>query len=287
MTEFSALATSRHMEYQVEKRRLPFDLRLLLYDAVLMLRAESFGYPEIITRIENQYHVTLAKSTISGWVSGANRPQNAGHFFIPTPTPELAYVIGVKTGDASLNVKVESSQCRIRLQAVDREFVQAFNLAVAKTLGCPAHRLWKGTTAREIHVEFGSYLLHSFLSKPWVGLKKFIEHDEFCAAAFLRGFFDSEGCISPSGEITASNSDVELLNYVRDLLESFFGILTTGPRICTRRGSLMVKGGKSFRRRVDCYYIYVRKQSQEGFHVHVGFTIERKRRRLLDALGIE
>ena len=111
-------------------------------------------------------------------------------------------MIGTETGDGFLNVKAKSYQYRIRLRAVDREFVESFNQAVSKVLGCPPHRLWKGKKARETEVEFGSYLLHKFLSQSLDRKKAFIEHDKGCASAFVRGFFDSEGCVSGAGKLT-------------------------------------------------------------------------------------
>ncbi len=259
---------------------LPLDTRLLLYKEVLRLRGRLFTYREIISEIEEMYRVTLAKGTISGWVNGTNTPLKAGNVFTLMPTPALAYVIGTKAGDASLNVKAKSYQYRIRLQAVDREFVEAFSHAVAAILGCAPHRLWKGNTAREIHVEYGSYILYKFLRRPINELRSFIEHNKLCVAAFLRGFFDSEGSVDMDGSTTASNSDFELLEYVRYLLKRFFDIDTTGPHLGTRRGSLLTQRGKSYRRNADCFYLYVRKESLRKFCGAIGMTIERKKVRL-------
>jgi intein-encoded DNA endonuclease-like protein len=130
----------------------------------------------------------------------------------------------VETGDAFLNVKLRSYQYRIRLRAVDREFVEAFNQAVSRVLGCPPHRLWKGSTEKEIHLEFGSYLLHRFLLQKPQDLEKLIEYNTECVAAFIRGFFDSEGSVDEAGHLTASNTDFELLSYVMDLLHRYFDI---------------------------------------------------------------
>lgn len=261
------------------------DLRIALFEDVRRLRRDHLSYGKIISEIKELHNVTLSKGTISGWVIGTNTPFNAGHIFDLKPTPELAYTIGVKTGDASLNVKARSYQYRIRLQAIDREFVEAFNQAVAKVLGCAPHRLWKGDTAREIHVEFGSYLLHKFLQRPLKDLALFIEHDKQCVAAFVRGFFDSEGSVAVGGSVTASNSSIELLNYVCFLLSKYIGIETTGPHLTTRKGSLMMRRGKSFRRKVDCFSIYVRRRSLGTFYKHIGFIIERKSVRLERALA--
>ena len=185
-------------------------------------------YSQIIDEIKNDDGVSLPKSTISYWTRGTSDPLGSAHPFVAQPSPELAYVIGTEIGDGFLNVKTKSYQYRIRLRAVDREFVESFNQAVSKVLGCPPHRLWKGKKARETEVEFGSYLLHKFLSQSLDHKKAFIEHDKGCASAFVRGFFDSECCVSSAGKLTAVNSDLVLLRYVQELLAKFFEIETTG-----------------------------------------------------------
>ena len=195
-------------------------------------------------------------------------------------------MIGTETGDGFLNVKAKSYQYRIRLRAVDREFVESFNQAVSKVLGCPPHRLWKGKKARETEVEFGSYLLHKFLSQSLDRKKAFIEHDKGCASAFVRGFFDSEGCVSGAGKLTAVNSDLELLRYVQELLAKFFEIETTGPHLTTMKGTILTNRGKSYVRNADCYDIYVRHRCLNTFHREIGLTIERKKTRLESELGI-
>jgi DNA endonuclease len=169
-------------------RRPPLDTRILLHEKALMLRKNSHTFQQIIDKIEHEHGVRLTESTISNWTRGISTPLRAGRVFIPKPTPDLAYVIGVETGDAFLNVKLRSYQYRIRLKAVDREFAEAFNQAVSRVLGCPPHRLWKGSTEKETYVEFGSYLLHKFLLQKLQDLKQFIEYNKECVAAFVRGF---------------------------------------------------------------------------------------------------
>ncbi len=265
---------------------MPLATRLKLFEEVIKLRRDSRSYREIRAEVTERYHISLVKSTLSNWVNGSASPTRIGHAFVPRSTPELAYVIGVKMGDASLNLKQKTYQYRTRLQAVDREFVEAFNQSVAKSLGIPAHRLWKGKTSAEIHVEFGSYRLYQFLWSPFQTFVPFIEHNKRCVSAFARGFFDSEGCVATDGTLTASNSNLELLRYVRYLLSRYFGIETTGPYLGTRKGSIITRRGKSYQRRVDCHSIHVRRRSLGRFREGIGLTIVRKRRRLDRVLGI-
>jgi intein-encoded DNA endonuclease-like protein len=256
-----------------------------MFERVLWLRGQSYLCREIIEEIQDQFGVRLAKETISYWVRGISSPLNSGHLFNPKPIPELAYVIGVETGDAYLNEKRNNYQYRIILRAVDVDFVEAFNQAVAKVLGCSPHKLWKGKNVRETVVEFGSYLLHKFLSQPLGQLKVFIEHCEDCAAAFLRGFFDSEGSVDTNGHVTASNTDTILLRYVQYLLKIFFHIEATGPHLGKRKGTILTRRGKSYVRRSDCFSIYVRTSFLKAFDQEIGLTIGRKKVRLENALG--
>jgi DNA endonuclease len=277
--------TNGNAELGFRRKSPPLDVRLLLYEKTLTLRKNSFTLSQIIDAIKREDNVNLSKSTISNWVNGVSSPLRAGHIFIPKPSPDLAYVIGVETGDAFLNVKLKSYQYRIRLRAVDREFVEAFNQAVSRLLGCPPHRLWKGATERETHVEFGSYLLHKFLSQDMSELRKFIEHDKACVAAFLRGFFDSEGSVGLDGHLTGSNTDLKLLRYVQYLLDKYFGIQATGPHPGKKKGTLLTRRGKSYVRNLDCFYVYVRTSDLNKFFREIGLTIKRKRVRLERKLG--
>ena len=87
-----------------------------------------------------------------------------------------------------------------------------------------------------------------------------------------------------NGSVTASNSSLELLTYVRYLLFKYFGIETTGPHLCTRKDSLMTRRGKLFQRKVDCFSIYIRRRSLREFYEDIGLTIQRKNIRLKKAL---
>jgi intein-encoded DNA endonuclease-like protein len=127
-------AKSANKDSEKGRRRPALDTRILLHEKVLILRKNSQTFQRIIDKIEQEHGVRLTKSTISNWTRGKSSPLRAGHAFVPKPTPDLAYVIGVETGDAFLNVKLRSYQYRIRLRAVDREFVEAFNQAVSRFL---------------------------------------------------------------------------------------------------------------------------------------------------------
>jgi intein-encoded DNA endonuclease-like protein len=113
-----------------------------------------------------------------------------------------------------------------------------------------------------------------------VDLEAYIEHNEECVSAFLRGFFDSEGCINKSGGLTVCNSDLDLICYVRSLLSKYFDVETTEPRQTHTMGTEIINRGRSYRRTCDVYYLYVRKKSIPVYFKSIGFTIHRKQARL-------
>jgi intein-encoded DNA endonuclease-like protein len=155
-----------------------------------------------------------------------------------------------------------------------------------RCLRVPPHRLGRETTSRETYVEFGSFRLHKFLLQRLEDKKIFVEHDRERAAAFIRGFFDSEGCVDVSGSLTATNCDLGLLRYVQEMLRKFFGIETTGPHLGKEKGSILNRRGESYCRKADCYSIYVRRAYLAAFHREIGLTIERKSTRLEKEIGL-
>jgi len=104
-------------------------------------------------------------------------------------------------------------------------------------------------------------------------------------AAFVKGFADSEGYVGRDGFIRIVNTDIQLLEYVKGLLNRF-GIETTGPRIVHRRGTpcYSPRTGRRYKTKKDCYRLSIRTNSNLRFYKATGFTIERKRRRLEEYL---
>jgi intein-encoded DNA endonuclease-like protein len=256
------------------------DCQIGINKQALELRTRGFTLSEIIKKVFDEFGVRLQKSTVSYWTRGLHNPLGRAHSFSPVPIPELAYVIGVEKGDGSLNIRQMQYSYRIRLQSVDREFVEEFDRCLSKVLNSARHAFWTGAGRREIHVVASSYLLYSFLQRPFEELRPFVEHCAECSAAFLRGFFDSEGCVDKSGSVTASNCDITLLKYVQWLLTKTFGIETTGPRLQSRKGSLITRRGKTYRRNSDCFGIRIRNKFRIQFLKKIGITISRKKNRL-------
>ena len=260
------------------KAAVPLEIRFEIFERARLLHQSGKSYSEIRTLFLEEYDFAPAKSSLSEWFRGKHHPLGSANHFVAEPTPELAYVIGVKFGDGSINRKGYNR--RIRLQSVDREFVCEFDRCVSVVLQSERHALWADSKRREIHVEARSVLLYNFLRHTLDDLRVWIEHCDNCVAAFLRGFFDSEGTVGENRQLKVSNDDTVRLRYVMELLHKYLGVETTGPHLGTKRGSRIERRGRTYFRNSDNYNVYVRVGSLQRFARIVGFTIKRKRHRL-------
>jgi intein-encoded DNA endonuclease-like protein len=267
----------------------PRELRIKLRDRVIELRQEGRSYNEIIEVIEQEFGIVLSKSHVSYWTRGIHDPHKGRR--IPSlellqPSEDLAYVIGVLCGDGSVweksRVRKGYRRVVIYLESKDREFVEEFAIRIGRVLNRPPPRVRVKSTGY-YYVEVESRTLYELMKRPIdiEKIRRFVEHCERCMAMFLRGFFDSEGCVSEDGCITVANSNYELMLYVQELLKRF-GIETRGPRPTTKQGTPFYNPlrGKVYEHKKDVYVLYVRKCNNYEFYKYIGFTIRRKHERL-------
>lgn len=206
-----------------------------------------------------------------------NSPYGRVRRFEIKEMPELAYVIGVKFGDATQS-KNWHHNYMIKLLVTDREFADEFARSISVILRSRTPRVWWYEKRKAWYTEVNSIMLYKFLKMPLEDIRQHVEHCRKCVAAFLRGFFDSEG--SSSGEmISATNTNLALLRYVIFLLRFQFGIKTNSPR---EKGpppgtSIVIKGGH-YHVTKQCYIISVRREYHRMFARLIGFTIRRKQR---------
>jgi intein-encoded DNA endonuclease-like protein len=253
------------------KKIPPRELRIKMYNDVLKLRKRGLSYTKIREEIYRKYGVWIDATTISNWLRGVSSPYNGRR--IPSlellkPSEDLANVIGVCLGDGYTCEK--SYGCIIGLQAKDKEFVEDFGRRLGNVLGREPIIPWKD--ARIYIAEATSKTLYELLRKPvdLKRIKKYVEHCEKCMAAFLRGLFDSEGCVSERGYVYLYNTNYEVLVYAKKLLRRF-GIESTGP-------------WPQYKANEDCYYLYIRAKDLPKFYRHIGFTVRRKQKRLEEYL---
>jgi intein-encoded DNA endonuclease-like protein len=272
---------------KTKRRKIPpIELRIKAYNDVLKLR--RLPLTEIRKKIHRKYGIWIDTSTISRWIRGVCTPYNGRR--IPSleflkPSEDLANVIGVVLGDG---YAYEASYGHIiGLKAKDKEFVEDFGRRLGNVLGRKAIRPRKDIAGRYI-AEVASKTLYELLRKP-VDLKRirrYVEHCPKCAAAFLRGLFDSEGCVSEKGYIVLHNTNYDLLVYAQRLLWRYFGIESTGPWPSKQKGTPMhdPRTGKQYKTNEDCYYIYIGAESLPKFYRYIGFTIRKKQKRLEEYL---
>jgi len=253
-----------------------------LYRLVLELRKEGLSYNQIIERVEAEHGVALRKSHISGWVNGKHKPLGCVRAFDATPRAELAYVIGVSLGDGSTSSNKNHNHM-IKLRVIDREFAVEFARCLGLLLCRTAPLVKWREKSGSWYTGVSSLLLQKFLRQRLKELVPTISHCDDCKAAFLRGFFDSEGSMSDRS-LTASNENLQLLKLVCELLHSL-GIQTTGTHLATKGGRTVVIKGKFYRQNEDLSYLRVRADYLARFQETVGFSIRRKSTALSRATG--
>jgi intein-encoded DNA endonuclease-like protein len=261
----------------------PRELRIKAYRYAHKLRKRGLTLREIRKEIHRKYGVWFNTGTISRWLRGVSSPYNGRR--IPSleflkPSEDLANVIGVVLGDGYTYEKDDGYL--IGLKAKDKEFVEKFGICLCNVLGRRPIRPWKN--AGRYVIEVASKTLYELLRKP-VDLKRIrrhVEHCPKCAAAFLRGLFDSEGSVNKNGYIVLYNTDYDLLVYAQKLLWKYFGIEATGPWPIRPKGTTMrdPNTGRQFKANEDLYYLYIRAEGLPKFYRYIGFTIRRKQKRL-------
>ena len=267
-------------ETMLKVRNLPLEQRMELYNRAMKLKKErGWGYWKIAKELE------ISPPTVGHWLYSGTRPDCAYNLPDLTPSPELCYIIGTYWGDGSTSKNL--SAYSIQLNAKDRDFVEEFVACLGKIFNRDKPSIY--TTAKNAYaVNFRSKKLYEFLSRPLEEHKPTIEK---FPAQFLRGFFDSEGGVCSYVDsngywhqcIYADNTNLTLLNYVRDLLERHFSIATPQITIGHRKGDTNLGLGYEIRATKDCYRLrFGKREDTEKFYREIGFSIKRKMERLAD-----
>jgi hypothetical protein len=118
--------------------------------------------------------------------------------FDNTPTPEMAYVLGVIFGDGCVTCYRKQNSYRIQLTCTDREFAESFKCALEAIGLRPSLRFAKPPTKNRKavwRVEALSKLFYEwFRTLNFEELKLFLRTKEL-KREFIRGFYESEGCL--------------------------------------------------------------------------------------------
>ncbi|MEN3048394.1 MAG: LAGLIDADG family homing endonuclease [Candidatus Caldarchaeales archaeon] len=282
-----------------KRRKTPKDLMIPIYDDVRRMREKGTGYRQIIREVERKYGVRLSTSVISYWVRGIHTPHGTGTGRPPprgrrrfrsieelTPSPDLACVIGAVFGDGTVSIYRTEPRGRtglIRLRVKDCDFAVAFAQALGRVLNRDPPPIREETIrGRKSHVvEVKDITLCELLiDRDIESIRRFVEHDDACRAAFLRGFYDSEGSVGPRN-VNVYNTGLRILGFVREQLMAL-GIDCTKPRLNRRAGTPVGVGNGEYFANTDLYTVIIRGSNLQLFLKKVGFSIERKKQRLVE-----
>jgi len=249
-------------------RALPLETKMQLYKKAIQLR-ESMGWSA--KRVAKE--MGLCESTVQSWIYG-HRPDNLFNTPDLSPSPELSYIIGVYWSDGSATK--EGSHYRIKLSVKDRDFVEEFSRCISKVLNKPTSYPIRLQKDGRYIVAASSKLLFKFLRKGLEEHKLVIER---YPADFLRGFFDGDGGVCKAKlDISATNSDQKLLEYIKYLLRYYFSIHSTNLTLITKRGTeRLIRGHKAVCRKNTYQFHIKRRRDVLRFYEEVGFTIRRKK----------
>jgi len=261
------------------KDLMPLELERIK-ERILQLRESGLSYSEIRNVINAEFDVSISKATALRWCKGTHDPFNKTKRVNLSPSPELAYIIGVYLGDASLS-QTARYQYRIRLKVVDRDFAESFENAL-KSIGANPRTGFEHNSGRTDRwwIEVTNKELFMFLKGP---KERLFEIARVYPREFLRGFFDSEGSaiVYPNRvRVEASNYDLEVLELCKELLERL-GIHSKIYKT-KRKGQTVVIRGKEYQYNSDLFTLRIyRQDSVYRYTVEVGFTIQRKQTPLL------
>jgi len=221
----------------------------------------------------------IPKSTLHYWRHKLNRPPTIR--WVPKPTPELAYVLGVLQGDGYIRKK-RYWHYNIELQTKDIEFAEEFSKAIAKVLDKKfkkpklEYRKTKSNLYRVCYYSKAFYIWYK--NQTLKTLKKYIEHNKECVKMFLRGIYDSEGSNYKCMYIKLVNSNLELLKYIKYLLERYLSIRISRIHLACKAGTKSTKkNGEVITTKKNCYAISIcKKLYVQRFLREVGFSIARK-----------
>jgi intein-encoded DNA endonuclease-like protein len=146
--------------------------RIDRYQKTIALNREGLHRGGIVREMLALYNIPIDFSQVIDWTERGVSPYGRVHRFEPAPTPELAYLCGVKLGDASLSKGTWQHTYKFRLLVVDKEFVQEFSRCASIVLHCEPFRVWWYEKRRMWCTEVCSILLYRFLRE---GLPRFRE----------------------------------------------------------------------------------------------------------------
>jgi len=240
------------------------------YKMAIDMYKDGFKLSEISRRLG------VKKRTVEDWIYEGKKPWLAR--WHPEPSVRLAYVIGVLLGDGCL-VKPRRNIYEVELKVRDYEFAKEFSRAMSILLGKKYKEPEWSKVSNRWRVYYRSKAFYTWYKQQTLEtLKKYIEYDKETVANFLKGIYDSDGCNYKCKRIHLYNNNLTLLYYVQYLLKKYFNIISTGPYINVRAGTICItKERDIIKTNRNNYRIDIsRKRDLQSFLNNIGFSILKK-----------
>lgn len=270
---------------KISIQSLPIDKRMDFYDKVMRIRRKKGLSARKISQ-----KLGISERTVESWIYEGARPDGnvLSRRWNPnlSPTPELSYLLGSWYSDCwKTNIKQAS------LEATDREYVEEYSRCFSEVIGREStydvKRRETGTGRQDRwRVNCSSKLLLDYLREPLDRHKEVIEKQPF---EFLKGFGDGDGSVDfwinkrdykgkkyayPRWEISLHSTDKSLLFYIKKILKEKVGVSHVNEKKDTRG-----------HREQPLYSLRISRQKDLlKWYNEVGFTIERKQRKLEEAV---
>lgn len=269
------------------------DKQRVIYNEVLALKGQGLGYKRIIKRVQKEHDVGLALGTLSYWFNNDIKLLGGENCFELKQCPELSYALGVLFGDGCLSINQSKQEYRLRLESIDKEFVEKFSASLSELLGKEKNYAVCKTKRGMYSTQVRSKQLYHFvksIKQDFEKVKPFIEKHP---AEFIRGLADSEGCTSISagklfrvGVIVAVSTNFTLLAYVKELLYSF-GI-KSNLYLSHKKGLTdSIINERKITRTKNLYSLTIaRSNDVVKFCEKIGFSIMRKQQKLEEAIRV-
>jgi intein-encoded DNA endonuclease-like protein len=197
------------------------------------------------------------------------------------PSWDLSFIIGSFLGDGSF-VEDSDYHHHVKLAVRDRDFAEAFNLALGHVLGRKTNKLIITHDLGKVYYEskYSSRPLGLFLNSNLGELRCYA--DAF-PEAFLRGLFSADGCAGVSNyrnllslRIMLGNSDLKLLELAESMLRMHFDIHSS-IYLGRKKGTSWKNGHKVVVLRRNSYTLRItRIRDVKLFVERIGFAIRRK-----------
>jgi intein-encoded DNA endonuclease-like protein len=279
--------------------KIDSNLQKIIFYKVHKLHASDLGYKKIIKQIANEFDVKLSLGTLSYWFNNNVKLFGGINKFEPTFSAQLVYVLGVIFGDGNIFLDENKSDYMVRLEAIDKDFVEYFSKCVSKVLNKEKNyavlaykrksmdSIMYVAKARSKHL----YYFIKELKKDFEKVKPFAES---FPKEFIQGVADSEGCPSISAKtifkvnvVVAVSTNEKLLNFIKILLFTNFGIKTKFrlQHLAGKTDSII--NGRPITRTMNLYSLGVCGfENVKLFSKFIGFSIYRKQNKLIDGIKI-